>query len=935
MARPKKKVVTPEVVVKSPIIKPEDINEESLRYLSRDSFALWALNKGITVDNHVFSFDDFKFLLPLYMDNSIELVLVKAAQLGATVYQILWLIWFLEQHQGTKAGLYFPNKDLADNTSKDRITPMLESSPEIYKMTDPADKLSVRRIGKSTLYVMYLEGKSSKDSVPLDALSFDEVRLSSQMSIDQTMERIAASKFKYRRYMSTCFSGDQEIIVRPKIVPYTKVQPAPECRSFYELRTCWSSYDALSFDKNERRYVFKPITAFHSNGEKQVVSVSFDDGRSVVCTPDHQFAWSSPLPNSKTKHVKFLPISRALQPHEDSRRSNNSLLSLVNLSNISKKEIQAPYDIQFFYIMGSYVAEGSFVTDTVIRIAQLKERPIWDQTIDWAIRNNLNYTTGDTYVNVSLCSRPDLLQLFRETGGSCDRKCIPESILKGSTNQLRSFIEGFVEGDGTMRAEDRWEITTTSKKLSEQLNFVALRIGYPTFVRTRPLESGKTKYEVSGSLNGYRLFGRKNNQRYNQYFRLGKVVSITDVAAPTSVFDLTVEDNHNYILSNGFVAHNCGLPNDTIHKRFLRGTQHIWHSTCGCPDGVDLARTFPHCVVDDPKRGVYLRCPKCKYTINDAQNGRYVPHNPSADVRSYSVSQLASKRISIKEIWEFYKTTTNIAEFYNGKLGLPWVDEDNRGVSMDQLEACIDDTQQWGTSIRGSSGCAMGVDQGAGYVVAVIGDLMDNGKKRIRHVEIVENNNPRYMENGEKVTPFNRLRELMKEYDVRICVVDAMPNSNDALQFAQDFRSRVFLAWYQRDAKHVVQWGDKRSTGEGIRKAGSFLKFKYTVTLSRYLSMGAMLGAWENGNYVIPEPDKLVQVCRSEETNQLVPLSPARRMFDHHCRLIKQFTVTNEDTGEGKHEWIYTGGDPHLSHASNYLNVGLERLGKRVIFTFA
>jgi hypothetical protein len=162
-----------------------------------------------------------------------------------------------------------------------------------------------------------------------------------------------------------------------------------------------------------------------------------------------------------------------------------------------------------------------------------------------------------------------------------------------------------------------------------------------------------------------------------------------------------------------------------------------------------------------------------------------------------------------------------------------------------------------------------------------------------------------------------------------------MPNSNDAMSFAQEFKSRVFLAWYQRDAKHVVQWGDKKKSGESIRKAGSFLKFKYTVVLARYLSLGAMLGAWADGNYVSPDPDTLVQICRSEETNLLQPEAVPRRLFEHMCRLIKQFTVTNEETGEGRHDWIYTGGDPHLAHAMNYMNVALERLNQRVIYTFA
>ena len=112
-------------------------------------------------------------------------------------------------------------------------------------------------------------------------------------------------------------------------------------------------------------------------------------------------------------------------------------------------------------------------------------------------------------------------------------------------------------------------------------------------------------------------------------------------------------------------------------------------------------------------------------------------------------------------------------------------------------------------------------------------------------------------------------------------------------------------------------------------------RLKLVRLLARYLSLGAMLGGWADCKYVSPDPKKLVQICRSEETHQLQPEAVTERLFNHMCRLIRQFTVTNEETGEGRHDWIYTGGDPHLAHAMNYMNVALERLNQRVIYTFA
>lgn len=565
------------------VIKPEDITMDDLRYMSKDSFALWSLTCGAKVDNNDVDFDKHRYLLPIYLDNSTEIAWQKAAQMGATVYMLLRILWWLYNHPGRKAGLYMPNRDLVDNTSKDRLSPLIQSVPPIAAVTNRDDKLGLRRIGSSSFYLYYLGGVSSKDSVPLDYISFDEVRLSLDKDIDQALERVSHSPYKYKVFMST-----------------------------------------------------------------------------------------------------------------------------------------------------------------------------------------------------------------------------------------------------------------------------------------------------------------------------------------------------------------AGMPDSDIAARFDLGSQHIWMAKCACPDGVDLARSFPDCVVpDDPRRdGPYLRCPKCKWEIKDPQNGRFVSHNPGAGYNSYHVSQLTSKFISLREIWDFWKRTTNIEEFYNAKLGLPFVDEANRGVTKAQIEACVDPHMEWARPSSKENHTAMGVDQGGGYVMAVIADTRDN-KKRIRHVEIIEQRNPDYMEAGKVISPFKRLHELMEEYNVRICVLDAMPNINEAISFAQEHPGRVFLAYYQKDAKDVVQWGDRIKHKETVRKAGPLLKFKHLCILSRFASMSVSLGEWAFANVACPPPEKLRQMCFDEKTGLLQPESPASRFFTHMQRLIKRYHVTNEETGEGRHEWIYTGGDPHLAHAWNYCNVALERLRRQVIFTFA
>jgi len=571
------------------IIKPEDITIEDIRSLGKDSFLMWAITSGVEVDNNKMDFNNHRYLIPLYMDDTDTIVWRKAAQLGATVFMLLKILWWLKANPGRKAGLYFPTKEGVENLSKDRLTPLIASAPDISKITREGDKLGLRRIGTSSFYLYHLGGVASKDSVPLDMVAFDEVRLCSPAEIDQALHRLSHSPFKQKLFVST-----------------------------------------------------------------------------------------------------------------------------------------------------------------------------------------------------------------------------------------------------------------------------------------------------------------------------------------------------------------SGLPNADIDARFQRGKQYRWTTKCGCKEGIILEDHFPDCVIsNDPRRSneVYLRCPKCHYEIKDPQNGRYVSHNPGGDYNSYSVSQLVSKYRTTKDVWEEYLHTTNMEEFYNAALGLPYIDSTNRGVTKEQLESCINPELKWlkDVPMRDRVGkTAMGIDQGGAYCMVVIADIDPDGtKKRIRHVEIIDQNNPEYYKNNEQVSPFVRCSELIDEFNVGLCVCDMMPNFNESLAFAQKHPRKVFLAHYS-EAKDVVQWADRGKVKASIAKAGPVLKFKYQAVMGRYTSLSFALGEWANNNVEIPPLEGLRQMARSEEQKGLLlPEAPANRLFSHLPRLIKAWRVTNDEEGTGRWWFRYAGGDPHLAHAWNYCNVALERLRRHNTFTFA
>ncbi len=570
--------------------------EDELKILQSKSLAVWAQTAGLKVDGHTFDFNDHKYLLPIYMDQSQEVVWQKAAQLGATVYLLLKLLHW-SRFNTVKCALYFPTSDGVETLSKDRLGPLLRSNIDLIQNVADAeggvDTLGLKHIRNiygelSSLYMLYMGGRSSKDSVPLDVVAFDEVRLVEEKDIDQCLERISHSKIKNRTFMST-----------------------------------------------------------------------------------------------------------------------------------------------------------------------------------------------------------------------------------------------------------------------------------------------------------------------------------------------------------------SGMPGADISRRFQFGTQLTWHTRCGCKsmDGCVLADTFPDCIVER-KGEVFLRCPKCKFIITDPQNGNYIAHNPAGAYPSYSVSQLESRFISTKEIWDFYKRTTNMQEFYNAKLGRPYIDTQARPVDDDVFNACINPDIDWAVNRpKEKVQRAMGVDNHSGSNYVVILERGKDGKKKIVHLEIIEAENPRYWEANNitgqigPTSPFARLYQMMVEFNVGMCVIDAMPNANEAQAFARSFPGKVYIAWYRDMGQDMVQWSDRVKTKESIRKGSKELRLKWQVTIQRFIGLDWMLRMYTEGAIHLPPPHKLVQVMKNHASGRLEGAAPADVLRKHLKSFVKQEKILDDRTGKFKMEWHYADGDPHSGHACLYACIAAERLKSSMLWS--
>ena len=113
----------------------------------------------------------------------------------------------------------------------------------------------------------------------------------------------------------------------------------------------------------------------------------------------------------------------------------------------------------------------------------------------------------------------------------------------------------------------------------------------------------------------------------------------------------------------------------------------------------------------------------------------------------------------------------------------------------------------------------MGVDQGKGIHV-VVKKQMPDGKLAIVYLGIHQN--------------FEDLDGLMTKYRVRRCVIDALPETRKAREFANRHKGKVYLTFYNINQKVKPKWDEEKlmveeNRTESLDFSHNLLKMKMTI----------------------------------------------------------------------------------------------------------
>ena len=384
------------------------------------------------------------------------------------------------------------------------------------------------------------------------------------------------------------------------------------------------------------------------------------------------------------------------------------------------------------------------------------------------------------------------------------------------------------------------------------------------------------------------------------------------------------------------------MPDLDIHFWYLEGTQEVWHTECPCcgtfSDLSDPGGIFPDKSIGyntgqydgAPVNEYVWTCPSCKGWIQDPQIGKYIITNPRANpkMRSFLLPRTISPKITPRkmiEAWGRAKTGNQKKSFYNRTLARPYIDADQLPVTMAHclaaMQAGIAAGLKWETKHDGKSSYFCGIDQMGSFNAVIIKKRMPNGAQAVVHVEAVFDDNP-----------FDRCSELMDIFGVSVCVVEQLPNVNDARRFANRHKGRVFLAGYADLRDDQMVWGDDLSKSD--RRTSEEDRSRYSVTLNQYKCMQTALFRVRDGVCLFPNSDDLVQDVIDNGVTKRIPILRDWVFFHYTKTALVVDDGTETSNGQVKKQTearklrmkvLKVGIDPHYSYANMLCDVAWAR----------
>ena len=232
----------------------------------------------------------------------------------------------------------------------------------------------------------------------------------------------------------------------------------------------------------------------------------------------------------------------------------------------------------------------------------------------------------------------------------------------------------------------------------------------------------------------------------------------------------------------------------------------------------------------------------------------------------WRISQLNSMFVDPSRILSLFRDPPNgnISEVYNSKLAQAHVAAENRLSPADVLRLCGETP----VAEEDKGPCYLGADVGS-LIHCVIGRKNRSAKPQIVYTG--------------SFPEWAHLETLMRRFKVVKAVIDALPETRKAREFARKYPGKVSLCYYSEHQKGGYSWNESEQS----------------VACNRTEALDASHAELASGGIVLPrECDTLHEFARQ-------------------CSNVARVLQTDPETGLSRYTYLKTGPD-HYRHAQSY-----------------
>jgi hypothetical protein len=380
---------------------------------------------------------------------------------------------------------------------------------------------------------------------------------------------------------------------------------------------------------------------------------------------------------------------------------------------------------------------------------------------------------------------------------------------------------------------------------------------------------GKSMLYMRGARSTAKVGGMKRSASALKSIPVDRVVFDERDEMADDMVDLALERMSHSSIKEEVHLSTPTIPDYGVDKLFQQSDQRHWFIKCPkCGGDTCLELEFPGCLEETSDGQVIRLCQRCKNSEIHPKDGRWVPLHPDKekDLVGWRISQLNSMFVDPGKILSLYRSPPNgnLTEVMNSKLAQAHIAAENRLTVSEVLELCGEGP----IATEDKDPCYMGVDVGK-LLHVVIGKRHREKAGQIVYIGIVES--------------FNDLNSLMKRFRIVRAVIDALPETRKAREFADQHPGKVFLCYYQEHQKGGYRWNEK----------------ELTVSANRTEALDASHAELAQEQVFLPAECEVIHE------------------FARQCANIARVLQTDPETGSSRYVYLKTGED-HYRHSQSY-----------------